>query len=230
MLPSFSVKSVHTYQARRRHTAEEEYVIVNIRCTWRLQIPTVRNEVCCLLSAGTGIARGTSWMSENEAGELFAPPFDIAREKNRYCFLRSFFLVCLASSPPIPLFGISVELCRLRYWLHWCRLRYWPHWCRLRYWPHWCRLRYWLHWCRLRYWLHWCRLRYWLHWCRLRYWLHWRELSADETTTALKQCHMNFVAEFINTSHFPQNDKEKLNKLLILQLAVFSAAFTSRKH
>ena len=185
MLPSFSVKSVHTYQARRRHTAEEEYVIVNIRCTWRLQIPTVRNEVCCLLSAGTGIARGTSWMSENEAGELFAPPFDIAREKNRYCFLRSFFLVCLASSPPIPLFGISVELCRLRYWLHWCRLRYW---------------------------------------------LHWRELSADETTTALKQCHMNFVAEFINTSHFPQNDKEKLNKLLILQLAVFSAAFTSRKH
>jgi len=36
--PNFSVKSVHTYQAKRRYIAEEEYVIVNIHDDLKFQL------------------------------------------------------------------------------------------------------------------------------------------------------------------------------------------------
>lgn len=127
-----------------------------------------------LLSAGTRIASGTAWMSENEAGELFAPRIDIPKKKSLLLFTQ--LLSCLSCLlPSHPYSSSPVELCRLRYWLH------------------------------------------------------WREQNADEITS-LKQWHVNFVAEFINNSHFPQNDKEKLNELLKLQFAVFSAVLTWRKH
>ena len=134
-----------------------------------------------LLSAGTRIAPGTSWMSENEAGELLAPRLDIPRKKFVTAFYPASFLFVL--SPPLPPLFLEYP-----YSLSHAEL------------------------------------------CRRRCWLHWREQNADEIATSIKQRHANFVAEFINNSRFPQNDKEKLNKLLELQFAVFSAVFTSLNH
>jgi hypothetical protein len=162
--PSLSVKSIHTYHAKRRHIAEEEYVIVNIHDGLKF----------CLLARGSPPALLGCRRKKRESFSLHDLTF---REKKIVTafYAASFLFVLPPPLPPLffeyPFSLSQVELCRLQYRLH----------------------------------------------CT--------EQNADEITTSIKQRHVNFVAQFISTSHFPQNDKS-----LKLQFAMFSAVVTCRKH
>jgi hypothetical protein len=113
--PSFSVKSIHTYQAKRRHIAEEKYVIVNIHGGLKFQL--WKKKVYCVLARGSHSALLGCRRVKRESFSLHDLTF--RKKKIRYCFLHSFFIVCLASSSPSlpPLFLeypyslYQVELC-----------------------------------------------------------------------------------------------------------------------